>query len=448
MVATIATLDAVLKNFYAKAVVEQLNQEVLMLEMFEKAKLDWSGKRVVVPVHTARNSGTGFAAEGAALPAAGSQEYEELNITAKFLYGRFQLSGPSISAAKGAYAFGNYIDLELRKLTEDVRKKANVAAFSGGLTAGWIHTLVRNAAPGLLTDSAAGTAIPFAGDAVELERKRAAAVAAGGTLQVKFRRMSDYLLTGDAAGNAVIVTSVSVANSTVSYTSVGAAFTVLAQGRADECWAVEITGDAAALAAANLEITGIATNLSSGTHFGVNRTTATGIAALQSDSIRSVDDSGTAVNYDTFSALDLGRMQNLTDSIFSDSGKEADCVIMNPAQRSSYTNLLVGTNAANLYKSTDSAGKGDGGFSGLAFNNIPIKVSVDAGKHVLYFLNTKSWKIAQMEKSGFADLDGNILARAGVGAGGIDAWEGYYRMYCDLYNDMPKSNGVLVCIQF
>ena len=68
MSATITTLDSVLKNFYAKAIAEQLNQEVLMLELFEKAKLDWSGKRVVVPVHVARNNGVGFAAEGAALP--------------------------------------------------------------------------------------------------------------------------------------------------------------------------------------------------------------------------------------------------------------------------------------------------------------------------------------------------------------------------------------------
>ena len=123
MAANISTLDAVLKNFYAKAVVEQLNQEVLALEMFEKAKLDWSGKKVVVPVHLARNSGVNFAPEGGALPTAGQQGFAELNIFAKFLYGRFQLTGPSISSAKGAYSFGNYVDLELRKLVEDVRNK-------------------------------------------------------------------------------------------------------------------------------------------------------------------------------------------------------------------------------------------------------------------------------------------------------------------------------------
>jgi hypothetical protein len=449
MSASITTLDSVLKNFYAKAIAEQLNQEVLMLELFEKAKLDWSGKRVVVPVHVARNNGVGFAAEGAALPTAGNQTYEELQITAKFLYGRFQLSGPAISSAKGAYSFGNYIDLELRKLVEDVRKRANVATFSGQTTAGWIHTLVRNGAAGALTDSAGGVDIPFSGDATELESKRAAAAAAGGVLEVKFRRMSDYALFGAAGVGATIqVTSVDTAANTVRYTSTVGAVAVLVQLRNDDCYAVEITGDAAALANANLEITGIATNLASGSHFGVDRTDATGVSALQSDSIRSVEDSGVAADYDTFQNLALERMQTLTDSIFSESGLEPDIIMMNPSQRASYTALLVGVTAAgvpgNLYKDTGSAGKGDGGFSGLGFNNIPIRVSVDAGKNMLYFMHTKAWKLAELEKAGFADLDGNILARAGVGTGGIDAYEGYFRMYCDEYCERPNANGALI----
>jgi hypothetical protein len=445
MSASITTLDSVLKNFYAKAIAEQLNQEVLMLELFEKAKLDWSGKRVVVPVHVARNNGVGFAAEGAALPTAGNQTYEELQITAKFLYGRFQLSGPAISSAKGAYSFGNYIDLELRKLVEDVRKRANVATFSGQTTTGWIHTLVSQAGAGNLQNSAGGTDIPFSGDASELERKRAAAVAAGGSLQVKMRRMSDYAIQNAAV--VVTVTSVNTAANTVVLTS-GAAYAALTQLRTDDCFAVEITGDAAALASANLEITGIATNLASGSHFGVDRTDATGVPALQSDSIRSVEDSGVAADYDTFQNLALERMQTLTDSIFSESGLEPDIIMMNPSQRASYTALLVGVTAAgvpgNLYKDTGSAGKGDGGFSGLGFNNIPIRVSVDAGKNMLYFMHTKVWKLAELEKAGFADLDGNILARAGVGTGGIDAYEGYFRMYCDEYCERPNANGALV----
>lgn len=453
MAATITTLDSVLKEFYAKAIAEQLNQEVLMLELFEKAKLDWSGKRVVVPVHIARNTGVGFTGEGAALPTAGEQTYDELHINAKFLYGRFQLTGPAIASAKGAYSFGNYIDLELRKLVQDVKKAANVACFSGGRVVGWSQCRMITAAPvnSPVQDSAGAANVPFSGDANEFERKRAAAVAAGGTLQVQLTDMASYdVPTGWLAANIITVTAVNTVTNTFTGTAAGAGPSAVTYATTDGCSAIEIVGDAAALAAANLEITGIACNLGSTGHFGVDRTDATGGTGAELQvglgSIRSTDSSAAAANHDTFSALDLGQMQAVADSIYTSSGKEADWILMNPAQRASYTNLLVGVNAANLFKSTDAAKKGDGGFTGLGFNGTPIKVSVDAGQHCYYFLNSKSWRLAQLEKPGFADLDGNILARAGVGAGGIDAYEGYYRMYCDIYAERPNANGVVTSI--
>jgi len=458
MAANIATLQAVLKNFYAAAVSEQLNQEVLMLDLFEKAKLDWSGKRVIVPVHVGRNQGVGFAAEGAALPTAGQETYSELNITAKFLYGRFQITGPAISSAKGAYSFGNYIDLELRKLVEDVRKKANVSCFSGNIVMGYVtRRVVNNAA-------AAGVAYTFSGDLAELARKRAAAVAAGQNLVVRLVRTDTYAFAPGAGNNEGIVSAVDFANDTITITCLGAdtiettaAAAVLAGSPLDPTcgFAVTIVAGVTSVGTqafqdAQLEITGIATNLSSRTHFGIDRTDATGgfNVALQTNSIFTQNADGVDGNYQNFAALTLGRMQGVVDSIFTDSGLQPDIIMMNPAQRASYTNLLVGANAANLFKYTDSAKNGDGGFSGLGFNGIPIKVSVDAGQHYLLFLYTKVWKLAELEKPGFADLDGNILARAGVGTGGVDAYEGYYRMYCDEYCERPNANGAIIGVSF
>ena len=441
MAATITTLDHVLKNFYAAAVAEQLNQEVLMLELFEKAKLDWSGKKVVVPVHVARNSGVGFAAEGAALPTAGNQTYEELNITAKFLYGRFQVSGPAISSAKGAYSFGNYIDLELRKLVEDVRKTANIATFSGNIVAGYGQKRQAVIAGAAFTT-------PFSGDIGELERKRAAAVAAGGNLTVTVRRTDDY--SAVATGGVLASTDTSAHTITITAPAGGIDTTEATEGQADGSgYAIEIDGDAAALAAAQLEVAGIATNLSSGSHFGLSRVSGNG-TALRCEGIRTqaTGGAGDDANYDDFANLSLQRMQNVVDEVSAASGLEPDVIMMNPAQRASYTGLLVGSSAGNLYVQAEKATSGDGGFTGLFFNSIPIRSSVDAGKHMLYFLHTKVWKLAELEKPGFADLDGNILARAGVGSGGIDAYEGYYRMYCDVYCERPNANGALIGVSF
>ena len=429
--ATLTTLQAVLKNFYAKAIAEQLNQEVLMLKLFEKAKLDWSGRRVVVPVHTARNTGVDFKAEGSALPTAGSQTYNELQISAKFLYGRFSLTGPAISSAKGAYSFGNYVDLELRKLVDDVRKKSNESMFSGGTIVGYTQ---ERKAPG------GGVTWTFAGNAQWLSDMVAA-----------FPGLTVSLLRGDTyadAATGIVIGGVNVSAGTFTQTAAAGAGTTdiaaLNVAGNTTAFAVEITGPAGALAAAGEQFSGINSNLSSPSHFGVDRTSATGVSALQCPSIRTCQDDGVAGNYIRTNAgavLTPGAMQGVMDGINAASGEEPSLIMMNPIHRSTYTNILVGGgNAANLFVDADKAQKGDAGFSGLGFNNVQIRTSVDCGKHLIYFLRTKAWKLAELEKPGFADLDGAILSRSL----NLDAYEGYYRMYMDLYCERPNANGILL----
>ena len=105
MSATIGTLDSILKEFYLGPIEEQLNNETLVIDLFEKATVDWQGKHVIIPIHIARNTTVGFKAEtdsfnDAGLPGVGNpinqQGYDNLKVTAKFLYGRFQLSGPAV----------------------------------------------------------------------------------------------------------------------------------------------------------------------------------------------------------------------------------------------------------------------------------------------------------------------------------------------------------------
>lgn len=484
MAANISTLDAVLKNFYAKAVVEQLNQEVLALEMFEKAKLDWSGKKVVVPVHLARNSGVNFAPEGGALPTAGQQGYAELNIFAKFLYGRFQLTGPSISSAKGAYSFGNYVDLELRKLVEDVRNKANLATIHGSTVKG--YTSFSSAA--LVAGASSGGANPscfYSGNAQQIA-DIISGLAAGQALKVRFLRTDtyDYVKAPTASlANEITVTAANTITNELSLTNPagGTALdttkatipTMDGQSFALQFFVINVA--AASLvndfagggSAPTPEFTGMVHNLSSGggpaanfqlssaavTHFGIDRSATVG-TVVGRDKLRTkalaISTGAADAPYNTFAALSLGRMQTVVDTITTQSGKEADVIICNPSLRQAYTSLLVGTTAGNILKPVDGPSNGDGGFKmgGLGFNGVPIKTSKDCGKALMFFMYTKSWHLAELEKSGFADLDGAILARAGVGAAGVDAYEGYYRMYADVYCDEPNANCVLTQIQF
>lgn len=467
MATTIQTLDAVLKNFYAKAVVDQLNQEVLALELFEKAKLDWSGKKVVIPVHLSRNvSGVGFRSEGAALPTAGQQGYAELNVFAKFLYGRFKLTGPSISAAKGAYSFGNYVDLELRKLVEDVRVRANLACLHGAGVKGYTSTPIDPAVAG--APGGGNFQILYFGNVQQIA-DILATVPAGSQLKVEFIKPGGNPLfynrqNAAAAGGVateVTVVAANVATQTLTLdnpaggTAIGTLYSAVGNqplaGRPYTLrfFIVNVAGNVVTEDFSN-EFTGMCHNISSQTHFGVDRRaagTVLGRDNLTSTSVLTVSTGILDAPYAAFQALTLGRMQNVIDSIDTDAGKVPDLIIMNPALRQSYTSLLTGgAGAGNIYKFVDQAGKGDGGFqmSGLGFNGIPMKTSKDCGKAMMFFVNTKVWHLAELEKSGFADLDGAIVSRVAD----EDAYQGYYRMYGDIYCDEPKANGILTQVSF
>ena len=457
-----ATLESVLKEFYVKAIAEQLNQEVLALEMFEKAKLDWSGKRVVVPVHLARNSGVGFADEGGVLPTAGNQTYEDLTVTAKFLYGRFQITGPAISAAKGAYSFGNYIDLELRKLVDDVRKQANVGSIHGNGVKGYVTFAGTIAAAG--GGAAVVQAMTYHGNADQIS-DILTGLAAGESLRVIALRADTYAETIKVAEATVdlemevtaidtATNTIVLANPTGSTTGWDSRRSTVAnaglRGRPVPLRFFITTGAGGGAAVSDdftKEFTGVCHNLSSKSHFTVDRN-VTANAALRSPGVLSMQEGAVDAVYNAPVTLTLAKLQKCMDTISSASSMEPDVMMINPLTRQQYTSLLTGTTAGNLYKSTDSAKGGDGGFrvESLGFNGTPFKTSVDCGKGSIFFLSTKVWKCAQLESPGFANLDGNILARAGIGTGGVDAYEGYYRMYMDIYCERPNANGCLVGI--
>ena len=462
-----ATLESVLKEFYVKAIAEQLNQEVLALEMFEKAKLDWSGKRVVVPVHISRNSGVGFTTEGGTLPTAGNQGFADLGITAKFLYGRFQITGPAIAAAKGAYSFGNYIDLELRKLVEDVRKSANLATLHGNSVKGYISF------DGQIASAGAGAGdtdqdVDYYGNINQIDDILTAAVAAGNTVRVIARRTDNYarINAAPAGGNLgeLKVTAVDTASHQITLSNPDQS--PANQGQAQDYRRAQaanagligkpialdfFTCNAGGVVQENFsdEFTGVVHNISSPSHFGVDRSAAAN-TELRAPGVLTIATGTASAPYNTPQDLNLGRMQTLSDEISAASNLEADVILINPLLRQHYTSLLVGTTAGNVRKDVSGPQAGDGGFkvSQLGFNGVPFKTSVDCGRGMMMFLHTKVWKVAQLEAPGFADLDGNILARAGIGTGGVDAYEGYYRMYMDVYCERPNANGVLVGIKF
>lgn len=420
MSATIATLSAILKEFYLGPIAEQLNQEVLVYDLFQKATVDWSGKTVIIPVHVRRNTAVGYAADGGALPTGTDQEgFEKLTVNAKFLYGKFRITGPAISAARaGANAFISYVDAEMNKLVEDVKVAANERSIFGGSVLGYVWQK-QNAA-----------AYQYSG------RSQGVLVGAGNTAQLV--RLDTYATVGAATQvNAVTNDSITF-NAAINTAAVpgGVVMAVVAT-------AGLIPGGAA------VEPTGITTNLASPSHFGVDRTTATGTAAeLQSNHL-TVSNGGVPAVLDAYQALNLDRMQAVLDQIAQRSSMAPELILMSPVMRQEYTSLLVGTAASNLFVQAGDAGKkGDGGFTGLSYGGIPLRTSQSVFLGSFFFLAPKEWKLCELEKPGFADLDGAVLARSFSGGSMTDSYEGFYRAYYETVCMRPNANGVLTGIDF
>ena len=493
MSATQNTLSDILKEFYLGPVQEQLNNEVMVLDLMTKATVDWNGRVAIIPIHVSRNTGVGYRAEGtstvnALLPAAGDQGYQRLQVNAHFLYGRFQITGPAISAAGkgGANSFIGWMEAEMDKLVNDVKNASDNAMISGGRVLGFLNQR-RQAAGGAMP----GTDVwEFFGDC-----EKAAALLAqitgtsttafnvapnvGNALLVDLVRVDNNAANGYAVINQqCAVTAVDVINRTLTIGSDdqngGGAANSTDTSAVDDGRAIAVvvsatqqantyaavpaavtqagaTGTDAVGAQLDQEPRGIFENLGSRTHFTVNRfspASNTEFPVLQSTIMTQGIGAAPSGNR---APLSLPRMQAVMDQVSQVSGNEPDCILISPLARQQYAALFQVTvfggaannTAAVMNTSGERSNKLDGGFSGLSYGGLPIKTARHVGAGGMIFLKLSTWKVLELEAHGFADLDGNVLARASVGAAGTDAWEGYYRWYYNTVTTNPNQNGIL-----
>ncbi len=496
--ATVDTFDAILKEFYMGPVQEQLNQEIFVLETFEKAVVDWNGKHCIIPVHTDRNSGVGFRSDGAdVLPVAADQSFGALQVKAKFQYGRFQVTGPAISsAAKGSSnSFISYVDAEMNHLVEDVRNNANSATVTGGRVKGFITFRgafeVTGTAVGGQTSVFAEYSDPrvvsYDGDFTPFANCATATVETW--VRVELVPLDTYTtFAGTGTNLNVFVTdtnsalgtldlrcgnddAVGVTNTLAAVADPSAIAVMLASTAGVDGVGTTMTGvnPALAISAATAltptttphavlsaagdmsdssEITGIFGNIADPSFFTVTRS-STANTALLSTAVTcntgncDAGDATDATAATNRAALSTARMQAMLDEILRQSGTEPDLIMMNPLMRQQYSELLLNTaTAVGLSTSTSGASKGNAGYTGFTYAGIPIETSRACPSGAIVFLKKDTWKIAELESAGFADLDGNVLSRVS----NHDTYEGYYRWYWNLVCTKPNANGVLVGI--
>lgn len=126
MASDLSTADAAMKEFYEPALQEELPQDNVLLSEIATTSDNVEGRRVVLSLHTLRNSGIGARALNGNLPTAGQQGYVEERVTTKRNYGTIQIDGELIRSAKSDRgAFIRAVDNESSGVVDDLKRDYN-----------------------------------------------------------------------------------------------------------------------------------------------------------------------------------------------------------------------------------------------------------------------------------------------------------------------------------
>ena len=131
MTATMANVDAALKDDYQPLIREQLRNYWMLLMQIESNSKDVRGRQAVLSLHVGRNSGVGARAAGAALPAAGRQSYAEQRVAIIRNYARIGIDGDLIEAsASDDGAFDRMLEAELKGAMTDLKNDVSRQLFN------------------------------------------------------------------------------------------------------------------------------------------------------------------------------------------------------------------------------------------------------------------------------------------------------------------------------
>ena len=402
---TLALFDAVLKEDYLGPIRDQINNATVLLKRLERNEEDVVGTKAVVPLHTARNSGVGARADGAALPTAGYQEYTEANYNCKYNYGRIQVTGPTIAASsKDRGAFVKVVDAEIQGMVKDLKDDLNRQLHGNGT--GTLCLLSADPGTGAVTYvdvDTPGTQYIQKGMAFDIcDPTGATAGANRGTAS-----------TGIVVTQKTSSTRITFASNTFD-AAVADNDAVVRKGS----WLNEMMG-----------LNGIVNNADPVTSVlyvgGIVRATAG----------NEFWDAYVSSNSGTNRALTLELMQTVWDGV-EEEGGEISMMMTSRAVRRKYVTLVKadGRTVNNMDI--------DGGFDAVEYNGKPLFVDKHCLPNKIYFLDESTLAIYRMSDLDWMDKDGAILSRVT----GYDAYEAVLYMYATLGCSACNRNGVLADI--
>lgn len=400
----LSAADKILKTRYIGPIREQLNNATILMSRIAKdeGSLNVSGKSFTVPLHSSRNSSAGIGvSDGGALPTAGQQGYDVAVVPNAYLYGRIQVTGPTIRAARdNAGAFVTAVESEIKGVTKDMKRAMNRQLHGDGRDALAFWNGADNATPATVDDDQANAFVHLP---------------ASGTITCDLVDTDNTTLNG----TAIVVTL--GAKGATSY-SVSWTGSVASSGDGDYLI------PSGTLGKQMMGITGIIDDadpplLSGGLH-------GLAVASKPYWKAQMYGNSGTKRDFT------LGLMQEPLSGIAVNSDfDESDVkfILGNYNIRDKYVSLLV---AEKRFVNTM---KLDGGFTAVEFNGIPLVPDPQAKRSTLQYIVPESLRMFRTSDFDWMDKDGAVLNRVA----GYDAYEAVIFHYGNLGCIARNANAAL-----
>ena len=389
---TLSNAENALKTLYLGVVAEQLNTAVNpFLGAIEKTTSDVWGKQVVKLASYGVNGGIGAGSETGTLPEAGANNYAQMTVTLKNLYGKIELSDKAMLASQNdAGAFVDILNAEMDGLLKS--SKFNLGRMLYGNGTGKIATVttkpetntnnadiavtsVKNLIEGLIVDvySAVDATTPA------LTARRI----------IKIDRAAKIItIGGTTPSSAVTAGFITVQNSlNQELTGLGAIFdgsvsTLYGLNKADNYWLVPYTKT-------------------------LNTT------------------------------ISISAIQEVIDNIEELGGEEVNYILSSYAVKRAYLAYL-NTNRRNIdYLNLD------GGFRAISYNGIPVVADRFCEDNSMFFLNSKNFTMHQLCDWRWLEGEGGKVIRQ---IAGTPTYSATLVKYAELLCDKPIGQGKLTGI--
>ena len=386
MATTLTTLDAILKNQYLGPIREQLNNSNVLYGRLEKNTDSVVGKNFTIPLHYGRNEGIGARGEGAALPGAGNQAYKDCIVPMRYQYGRIQLTGPTIKAARSNEgAFIRAVDSEMRGLEKDMKASMNRQVFGDGT--GLLATVAASGS-GTSTVVVDSTAKLRVGMPIDIIVKTTGAATAGvaGTSVASITDATTFTIADTLAGSPAATYGVYIAGSR------------------------------------NNEMMGLS---------GIVSATST----LQGLDVATYPwwKAKVLANSGTNRAISDTILQTALDTLEANSSGKATALYTSYGVRRAYQALLTAT------KQLVNTQELKGGYKALTYNDLPIIADKDAPANKIFVVDEDELQIFRLGDLDWMQDDGAILSRVS----GYDAYEAVLYVYQEL-GCMMRNAHVLI----